>query len=287
MDIRLIDDSDMRVTTDRVRHEERNGGKSVHEDKLAGLSTKTSNTYNYFKKRFLKYINKPTEHVSESDCMNYLKIKEKEGYSGGTLNVMKSSLENLIDRKLDIKYKIRRKIPVILTKQEMLYFINSIENPKHKLIVEMLYSTGMRLGELTNLKWDDLYLDENIAIVRDGKGGKDRYVLIAENIKKRLDENKKKNDVSEYVFSVCGRKLSARAIQHAIKVWANRTGINKNIHVHTFRHTFATHLLENGVDIRKIQVLLGHSNLNTTQIYTAVSKEEIKKIKNPLDQLIS
>jgi integrase/recombinase XerD len=105
-----------------------------------------------------------------------------------------------------------------------------------------------------------------------------------------------KKDILEYIqktgsdgkgnlFSVNGKKMSPRSIQHAIKVSAERDGIEKPVHVHTLRHSFATHLLENGVDIRKIQKLLGHSNLQTTQIYTQVSSEEIKKIRSPLDTL--
>ncbi|MDO9096747.1 MAG: tyrosine-type recombinase/integrase, partial [Candidatus Methanoperedens sp.] len=97
---------------------------------------------------------------------------------------------------------------------------------------------------------------------------------------------KKKNAGGKgYIFSINGRKMSSSGIQHAIKISAERAGIEKRVHVHTLRHSFATHLLENGVDIRKIQKLLGHSNLQTTQIYTQVSSEEIKKIKSPLDML--
>ena len=92
-------------------------------------------------------------------------------------------------------------------------------------------------------------------------------------------------DQNGFIFEVKGVKMSPRGMQHAIKISAERAGIKKSVHVHTLRHTFATHLLENGVDIRKIQLLLGHSNLQTTQIYTQVSSDEIKKIKSPLDML--
>jgi integrase/recombinase XerD len=120
-----------------------------------------------------------------------------------------------------------------------------------------------------------------------GKGSKDRIFIISEIFKKDLLDYKEKNssDGKGYIFLVNGKKMTYRGIQHAIKVSAERAGIDKPVHVHTLRHSFATHLLENGVDIRKIQKLLGHSNLQTTQIYTQVSSEEIKKIKSPLDML--
>jgi integrase/recombinase XerD len=126
--------------------------------------------------------------------------------------------------------------------------------------------------------------------VRLGKGGKDRIFIISDFFKKDLldyKENKriKGLDDNDYLFSVNGRKMTPRSIQKAIKISVARTGIKKDVHVHTLRHSFATHLLENGLDIRKIQKLLGHSNLQTTQIYTQVSSEEIRRIKSPLDTL--
>ena len=105
---------------------------------------------------------------------------------------------------------------------------------------------------------------------------------VAENIKKYLDSRQEK---SEYLFVGRSKKLSKRAVQKAIKLLAKKAGIKKDVHVHTLRHSFATHLLESGTDIRKIQVLLGHSNLSTTQIYTKVSTTELKKVKSPLDDL--
>ncbi len=152
-------------------------------------------------------------------------------------------------------------------------------------MIELLYSTGLRLSECINLKYSDLDIKENIGWVRKGKGSKDRIFIISETFKHDLIRYKDKKGASEYVFTVNGRKMSPRGIQHAIKVSVERADIDKDVHVHTLRHSFATHLLENGVDIRKIQSLLGYTNLQTTQIYTQVSSEEIKKIKSPLDNL--
>jgi integrase/recombinase XerD len=180
-----------------------------------------------------------------------------------------------------------KKLPVVLSKKEIKDLITKTDNVKHRLIIELLYSTGLRLSECINLRYKDLDIDENIGWVRKGKGSKDRIFIISEIFKKDLIYYKKKYGFSEngFIFTVSGRKMSPRGIQHAIKISVERAGIEKSVHVHTLRHSFATHLLENGVDIRKIQKLLGHSNLQTTQIYTQVSSEEIKKIKSPLDMI--
>lgn len=152
-------------------------------------------------------------------------------------------------------------------------------------MIELLYSTGLRLSECINLKYNDLNLKDMIGWVRMGKGSKDRIFIISDIFKKDLINYMKKKgyiDNKGYIFTVNGRKMSPRGIQRAVKISAMKTGIEKNVHVHTLRHSFATHLLENGVDIRKIQHLLGHTSLQTTQIYTQVSPKEIK---SPLDIL--
>jgi integrase/recombinase XerD len=131
-----------------------------------------------------------------------------------------------------------------------------------------------------------------MALAGCGWGKEQRIFIISDFFKEDLLEYRHNNgnddlEVNDYIFSVNGKKMTHRAIQKAIKISAKRAGIRKDVHVHTLRHSFATHLLEDGVDIRKIQKLLGHSNLATTQIYTQVSSEEIKKIKSPLDTLKS
>ena len=179
------------------------------------------------------------------------------------------------------------KLPIVLSKKEIKKLLKT-KNIKHRLLIELLYSTGLRLSECINLKYRDLDINENIGWVRNGKGGKDRIFIISEFFKKDLLYYMEKRGYAEngYIFTVNGKQMSPRGIQHAIKISVERVGIEKSVHVHTLRHSFATHLLENGVDIRKIQHLLGHSSLQTTQIYTQVSSEEIKKIKSPLDMLI-
>lgn len=262
--------------------------------KLRGFSQQTLKMYLFYNQKFLEYTKKQPEDVTEDDIKDFLAFKySDDSLSNASIALIKASLkffftETLGKKLSDIKTpKKSNKLPVVLNRNEIFNLIEKTENIKHKLIIELLYSTGLRLSECVNLKYSNIDLSEGIGWVRSGKGSKDRIFIISEIFKKDLlnyIENTKSN-TKGYIFLVNGKKMSARGIQYVIKTAANRAGIEKDVHVHTLRHSFATHLLENGLDIRKIQKLLGHSNLQTTQIYTQVSSEEIKKIKSPLDML--
>jgi integrase/recombinase XerD len=242
----------------------------------------------------LDYIKKKPEDITEDDIKDFLAYKfSDESLSNASIALIKAALKffytEMLGKKISqIKTPRRsKKLPIILSRNEIKSLIDKTENIKHRLIIELLYSTGLRLSECTNLKYSDLDLNEDIGWVRMGKGSKDRIFIISKMFKNDLLEYKKNNgfDGKGHIFLVNGRKMSPRGVQDAIKKAAKRAGIEKDVHVHTLRHSFATHLLEDGVDIRKIQILLGHANLQTTQIYTQVSSEEIKKIKSPLDML--
>ncbi len=264
------------------------------ELKLRGFSRQTSKMYLFYNRKFLEYIKKSPEKVTDDDIKEFLAYKMSDhSLSNASIALIKASLKffytEMLGKNLSLikTPKASKKLPVVLNRKEVKDLLGNTKNIKHRLLIELLYSTGLRLSECINLKYSDLDLNEGIGWVRMGKGGKDRIFIIADMFKNDLIEFMEKNgdDGKDYIFSVNGRKMSPRGIQYAIKVSAERAGIEKNVHVHTLRHSFATHLLENGVDIRKIQTLLGHSNLQTTQIYTQVSSEEIKKIKSPLDAL--
>lgn len=263
------------------------------EMKLRGFSEKTIKSYLFYNQKFIEYIEKSSENVTEEDIKEFLANKLSEPVSNGTINLIKASLKfyygELLDKNITLIKTPRtvKKLPIVLSKKEIKKLLKT-KNIKHRLLIELLYSTGLRLSECVNLRYKDLDINENIGWVRNGKGGKDRIFIISELFKKDLLYYMEKRGYAEngYIFTVNGKQMSPRGIQHAIKISVERAGIEKNVHVHTLRHSFATHLLENGTDIRKIQHLLGHSSLQTTQIYTQVSSEEIKKIKSPLDMLI-
>ena len=264
------------------------------ELKLRGFSKQTSRMYLFYNRKFLEFINKDPEEITDDDIKEFLASKISDDLlSNSSVALIKASLKffytDMLGKNMSLikTPKASKKLPVVLTRKEIKDLIDNTENIKHRLLIELLYSTGLRLSECINLQYSNLDLNDGTGWVRLGKGAKDRIFIVSEIFKKDLlDYIEKKNAGGKgYIFSINGRKMSASGIQHAIKVSAERAGIDKSVHVHTLRHSFATHLLENGVDIRKIQKLLGHSNLQTTQIYTQVSNEEIKKIKSPLDML--
>ncbi|VVB88531.1 Tyrosine recombinase XerA [uncultured archaeon] len=264
------------------------------ELKLRGFSKQTSKMYLFYNRKFLEFIKKSPDDVEEDDIREFLAYNMSDNsLSNASIALIKASLKflymDMLGKNLALVRtpKASKKLPIVLTRNEIKQLLDNTENKKHRLLIELLYSSGLRLSECINLKYSDLDLNDGTGWVRLGKGSKDRIFIISDMFRKDLLEYKEGTgaDGKGYIFNVNGRKMSPRGIQHAIKTAAERAGLEKDVHVHTLRHSFATHLLENGVDIRKIQKLLGHSNLQTTQIYTQVSSEEIKKIKSPLDTL--
>lgn len=263
------------------------------ELRLRGFSEKTSNIYLYYNSKLLDFIKRPPDEITEHDIKEFLAYKMSENLSNSSIGLIRSALKfyysDILGKNIVLVKTPRgdKTLPVVLSKKEIKDLLEKTENVKHRLLIELLYSTGIRLSECVNLKYGDLDLNENIGWIRKGKGSKDRIFIISDIFKRDLISYRKERgfDQNGFIFEVKGMKMSPRGIQWAINVSARRAGIKKNVHVHTLRHSFATHLLENGVDIRKIQKLLGHMNLATTQIYTQVSSQELKKIKSPLDVL--
>ena len=207
------------------------------------------------------------------------------------LSAIKYAYSNILNK--DITAGIKRpkrekKIPVVLSKDEIRKLLDSAINKKSKLMLSLMYACGFRVSELINLKVRDMDFDEKIGHVRQAKGKKDRNFnipnFLADDLKEQAELQKSQNQ--EYLFTGPNGKLSSRNIQKIMQNVAKKAGIKKSVHPHTLRHSFATHLLESGIDIRMIQELLGHADLSTTQIYTHVSSEEMKKISSPLDNLM-
>ncbi|MFA5764437.1 MAG: site-specific tyrosine recombinase/integron integrase [archaeon] len=264
------------------------------ELKISKNSEYTLRNYVNFNKKFLEYINKNPENIDEDDIKLYLSEILNNASSSTIiifLSALKYAFSNIL--KKDITANIKRpkkekRIPSVLTKEEVRKLINSIVARKSKLMVSLMYACGFRVSELVNLKIKDLNFEEKSGKVTQGKGKKDRIVnlpeFLLEELKEQVESQKKLN--KEYLFTGPNGKLSSRNLQKIIQKAAKRAEINKEVHCHTLRHSFATHLLENGTDIRKIQELLGHSDLSTTQIYTHISREELKKIKSPIEEVM-
>jgi integrase/recombinase XerD len=182
--------------------------------------------------------------------------------------------------------KRERKLPGVLDKEEVLAILNSTTNIKHKCILSLIYSAGLRRNELLNLKSEDIDSKRMLLKIRGGKGKKDRYTTLSGKLLQLLREYYKEFRPKNYLFEgPDGDQYSATSVQNILKRSAKIAGVKKRVHVHMLRHSFATHLLEQGTSLRIIQELLGHESIKTTEIYTHITKTDIEKIKNPLDDL--
>lgn len=263
------------------------------ELRISKNSDYTIRNYLRANQELFDFINKTPEEILTDDVKMFMSEKLTE-QAASTIIVFLSALRFAYSSILnkDVTAGIKRpkrekKIPAVLTKDEIKKLINVLSTKKSKLMISLIYACGFRVSEIINLKINDLNFEEMIGHVRQAKGKKDRIFNLPKFLLKDLKKQTKKQEESnqEYLFTGPKGKLTDRNIQKIVRKAAQKAGINKNVHPHTLRHSFATHLLENGIDIRKIQELLGHADLSTTQIYTHISTEELKKIPSPIDNL--
>ena len=251
--------------------------KLSEELKLRKYSKQTEKSYISIIKNFINSGLTPREFL--------LKYSEKSRSSiRSAYFALKFFHENVLNQKLDEKIPLAKnkgKLPVVLNKDEVNKMFESTLNLKHKLILMFLYYTGIRLNELVNLKWEDIDNQRGIIHLKTAKGEKERVIFFHEKLKSFTEYFNLKKE--SFVFlSNLGKKYDKRTVQLIVRNAAKKAGIGKRVTPHTLRHSFATHLLEAGADIRHIQKLLGHSNLQATQIYTHVANKDIKKLSNLL-----
>lgn len=262
--------------------------KLKNELRLRGFSNLTVRNYSFFVDKFLKQTQSPIEQLTEEDVKLYLgsliatKSKSTTMLAAAALKfffneILKKPVTGIKIPKKD------RKLPEVLSKEEVKALIDSAETKKSKLMISLLYSTGLRVSELVKLKSQDIRFGEHTGWARQGKGGKDRMFILSDQLGTELQEYVAKRE-NDYLFSK-DKPLTTRNVQKIIKRLRDKANIDKKVTPHTLRHSFATHLLEAGTDIRLIQTLLGHASLSTTQLYTHVSGEQLKKIQNPFDKL--
>lgn len=264
--------------------------KLKQEMKLRNFSNQTIKNYLYYIIDFLKFANKSPKNINTSDIRNYLEAMVNKNRSSSTLNLAYSSFhfyfEKILRRKFFInipRAKKSKKLPIVLTRDEIGKIFGKITNIKHKLILGLIYSAGLRVSEIINVKVKDLDFENKLLNIKEAKGKKDRTTIVSEKIIPFLKKYSKNKTANDYLFeSSRGGKLTSRSIQKIFMQALKKSGIKKAATCHSLRHSFATHLLENGTDIRYIQELLGHARLETTQIYTKVSNNNLKNIKNPL-----
>jgi site-specific recombinase XerD len=260
---------------------------------LKKYANNTVRTYvSYFEMFINHYKQKELNAINESDIRAYLQKlihrNVSNSYLNQTINAIKFYYEVVLGMPNRF-YEIERprketKLPTVISKEEVLSIIEHTNNIKHRCIVEILYGSGLRRSELLNLKLVDIDSKRMLIRVESSKGNKDRYTLLSQTALEDLRVYFKEWKPQKYLFE--GRKASqygAESILSVVKNAALRAGIKQRVTPHVLRHSFATHLLESGVDLRKIQVLLGHGSSKTTEIYTHVATNTFKEIKNPLD----
>lgn len=264
------------------------------ELKISKNSDYTVRNYVLANSNFLSFIKKNPEQAKTEDIKLFMAENLTEKSSSSVilfLAALKYSFLNILGRDLTASIKRpkkEKKIPTVLSKEEVKNLINSCNNKKSKLMISLMYACGFRVSELVNLKIQDLDFYEKIGHARQAKGKKDRIFNIPVFLSHQLQEQaaKQQEKQQEFLFSGPKGKLSPRNIQKIVNKATKKAEIQKKVSPHTLRHSFATHLLEDGTDIRMIQELLGHADLSTTQIYAHISTEQIKKIKSPIDSLM-
>ncbi len=261
---------------------------------VTGYSPRTSKMYLLYVQKLLEQTPKMPSDMDKQDIVSFLATAREKNVSNSTLSLMHSALKFFfaqhIGKKIIDEVKIpkkAKKLPSVLTVNELKDIFKNTKVGRNRLLLQFIYSTGVRVSEAVNMRVEELDFDNATANVKSGKGNKDRVVVLSQKwitfIKKYL--NRKKIQ-SEYVFSKKnGKQLSTDTVERIIREAAAGAGITKRVTPHVLRHSFATHLLESGENIRKIQILLGHANLSTTSIYTHVSKEELRKVQSPLDNM--
>ena len=261
--------------------------KLRRELEIRNFSKKTIKAYVYAADNFISYAK--TKSLNEDSLKDYLQIlikKQNPSTVSANLSAIEFFFSKVLNQQIKLPHPKRNKtIPDILTPEEIRSMINSTNNIKHKLIIKFLYGCGLRVSELISLRKEDFNFNENLLKIKLAKGRKDRFVKIPASLKEEIS---KYIDItnSDFVFeSARGGKLTTKTIQLIIKNATKKAEIKKRVYPHLLRHSFATHLLEQGTDLRIIQKLLGHSSIKTTQIYTQVTQQSIRNVRSPLDNL--
>ncbi len=257
-------------------------------------SESTITTYSEALKSFLVfYRDKAVADINNEDVIIYnneyiLKNKLSASYQNQVTNSIKLFFQTIRETKMLVdkihRPKNAKTLPNVLSKEEAFKLIDLTTNLKHKTLLALIYSSGLRISEAINMKITDIDRQRMLIHVKNAKGKKDRYTLLSTKVLGLLKEYYAIYKPKTYLFEgQYGEQYSSRSAQAVLQQSAKKAGITKQISLHTLRHSFATHLLENGTDLRYIQDLLGHSSPKTTMIYTHVSSTSLKNIINPFD----
>lgn len=262
------------------------------ELKIRGLSRRTIESYLLYNRLFLEFTNKRPSEVGNEDIRKYLEFLVDRGCAHSTLNVALNALKfyyrEILGRKFFFGIKGAKKtnyLPTVLSKEEIQRMLVVTTNQKHHFLISLMYSAGLRVSEAIKIRMRDFDLDRNLILVRCGKGRKDRCTLLSEKLIPVLKRQMLLKKPTDYLFTGAqgSGHLTPESAEKIVKKAAKEAEVMKKVSCHTLRHSFATHLLESGTDIRYIQELLGHAKLETTQIYTKVTSNNLQNIKSPLE----
>jgi len=267
----------------------------IEDMKLRGYAPTTQVGYAHFVNQYADHFDKPMDQLTENQLRKFLLyLKEERKLSSSSLIVAYAGLKFLhrvtLRRRwavLDtMRVKVVQQLPEVLSSQEILRLFKCVQNLKHRAIMMTIYSAGLRVGEACRLKVRDIDSQRMLIRVR-GKGDKDRFVMLAEQTLTILREYYRYYRPGVWLFSGYDRTrpISKRTVQRVFQQARTRAGIRKPVSVHSLRHSFATHLMEAGVNLRYIQTAMGHVNIKTTARYTHVCRFDMSRIKSPIDTL--
>jgi integrase/recombinase XerD len=281
--------------------------QSVIQDlQLATYSPRTVEAYSYHVKKFLEYFNKDPKLICEDEIKRYfLYLKYKKKLSGSASAQAISGIKFMFQKTLDIDFKVfgivknprGKKLPVVLTRDEVRKVLKRIHVLRHRACHTLIYSCGLRLHEATSISPADIDSKRMVVHVKDGKGRRDRIIPLPTSTLKILREHYKTHRNKNFIFPAPGRggvneskssiALPDTSVQTVLKKALREAGIIKNISVHNLRHSYATHLLEAGIDIRIIQKYLGHKSISSTMIYTHLTPIISENVHQKVDSLMT
>lgn len=262
---------------------------------LRGFSAVTRYTYDYWVRRFVAHFHRAPDQLGADDVTAFLHTLAAADVSASAFNQCVAALRFFYRKVLQVPWDVMRiayqkrfrRVPCVLSGKEVLCLLDAAESLRDRAMLTTLYAGGLRLGEARRLKVSDIDSGRGVIRIEQGKGEKDRYVMLSEDLLATLRDYYRVFRPKVFLFEnpQSGRQFNDSTFQKAFHRARQKAGITKPVTVHSLRHSFATHLMEQGTDVRRIQLLLGHTSVKTTQIYTHVAKNYLTTTASPLDTL--
>lgn len=263
------------------------------EMRLRGYARRTRKAYGGHLRRLLTDVpdgDDPVDHLRAHVLKRLRQDGVSRSYHSQIISALRLFCTTVLGRQIEElpleRPRRERKLPVVLSREEARRLLGALRHPKHVAILALAYSSGLRVSEVVRLRVEDVDRERGLVVVRGGKGRKDRTTLLSSTALELLDAYLPRAPGGPWLFpgGRGSRPITTRSVQKVVAAAARQAGIRKKVTPHVLRHSFATHLLESGTDLRVIQELLGHASVRTTEIYTHVSTRQLRRIRNPLDE---